>query len=56
MRKKKVLKKRDFGRTYNEVDGWGWDHYTKGWRRRSVTQKRLNNAMSFLYAFFARAN
>lgn len=54
--KKKILKHRDFGRTYHEVDGCGWKHYTKGFRRRSITQERINNAMYFINAFLARAN
>ena len=34
--KKIVQKKKDSGRCYNFVEGLGWNHYTKGFRKHST--------------------
>lgn len=56
IRVKKVLKKRDFGRCFEAVEGSGWKHYTKGFRRRSVTQKILESGSMKLFSFLDKIN
>ena len=53
--KKVVLKHRDSGRTYNHKEGFGWNHFTKGFRRRSITMDRINKAYEFLFSFLDKA-
>lgn len=51
---KKVHKKIDSGRTYNHIEGSGWNHYTKGPRKRTLTMERINNAYNFVFSFLER--
>lgn len=53
---KKVLKKRDFGRCFETVEGSGWKHYTKGVRRRSATQEILESGSMKLFSFLDKLN
>ena len=50
-----MRKHRDSCRTYSYVEGKGWKHYTKGFRRRSITMKRINAAYNFLFSFLSKA-
>ena len=51
LRKPTVLKKRDFGRCYNNIDGEGWIHRTKGVRVRHATSERISAGYAALSLF-----
>lgn len=51
LRKPTVLKKRDFGRCYNNIDGEGWIHRTKGVRVRHATSERISAGYASLSLF-----
>jgi len=53
--KKVVHKHMDSGRTYNHIEGSGWCHFTKGFRKRSITMDRINKAYDYLFAFLEKA-
>lgn len=53
--RKVVAKHRDSGRTYNHKEGSGWNHFTKGFRKRSITMDRINKAYDFLFSFLEKA-
>ena len=56
-RQKKYLVRKHvaYGRTYNYVDNDGYDHYTKGHRKSTLTTERVTNGNKFLNAFIERA-
>jgi len=49
-----MRKHRDSCRTYSYVEGKGWNHYTKGYRKRSITMDRINAAYNFLFSFLSK--
>ena len=53
--KKVVHRHMDSGRTYNHIEGSGWCHYTKGFRKRSITMDRINKAYDYLFSFLEKA-
>lgn len=44
-----------YGRTYNYQDGVGYNHYTKGSRKSTMTSSSMNNGSKVLYALIERA-
>lgn len=55
-RQKKYLVKKHvaYGRTYNYKNG-GYDHYTKGHRKSSLTSEKVSKGNDFLNALIERA-
>lgn len=53
---KKVQKKVPNGRCYAVVDGLGWKHYTKGFRKHSTHSNVVNRGSLRLFGFLAKAN
>lgn len=57
MNHKKVVRKHTpNGRCYNIVDGKGWNHYTKGFRKHTVHSNVLSRGSIKLFGFLARVN
>jgi len=54
-KKYKVHKHISYGRTYNHKDGIGYEHYTKGYRKSSITTKLMDAGGKFLNALIERA-
>lgn len=52
--KKIVQKKKDSGRCYNFVEGLGWNHYTKGFRKHSTKVDVMERGISFLFSLLER--
>nr|DAH71187.1 MAG TPA: hypothetical protein [Caudoviricetes sp.] len=52
--KKIVQKKKDSGRCYNFVEGLGWNHYTKGFRKHSTKVDVMERGTSFLFSLLER--
>lgn len=51
---KVVRKKQMSGRCYNFVDGCGWNHYTKGFRKHSVSSNVINEGSKKLFDFLGK--
>lgn len=52
---KKVIRKHVAnGRCYNIVDGLGWNHYTKGFRKHSVHSNVVSRGTIMLFGFLAK--
>lgn len=52
---KRVVKKHTAnGRCYNMVDGLGWNHYTKGFRKHSIHSNVVSRGTIILFGFLAR--
>lgn len=51
----KVHKHCAYGRTYNSTNGEGYDHYTKGHRKSSMTAEIMDKGSKFLFALLERA-
>lgn len=55
MLRKKVIKKHEpNGRCYNEIDGKGWNHYTKGFRKHSTHSNAVSRGTIILFGFLAK--
>lgn len=55
MEHKKVVHKHvNSGRTYNYKEGFGWSHFTKGFRRRTVTMDVINKGCNFIFSLMER--
>lgn len=52
--KKVVQKRKDSGRCYNFVEGKGWNHYTKGFRKHTSRPETLEKGTLFLFSFLDR--
>ena len=52
--KKAVRKKQMSGRCYNFVDGCGWSHYTKGFRKHTVSSSVINEGSKKLFDFLGK--
>lgn len=48
---KKVHKHIQNGRTYAHTDGVGYRHYTKGFKKRSISSERMSECATKLLAF-----
>lgn len=55
-RQKKVFKRQNSGRCYNYVIGEGYSHYTKGYKKRSVSEDSISKGYTFLFSFLDRLN
>ena len=49
---KKVVQ--NSGRCYNFVEGKGWNHYTKGFRKHTSRPETLEKGTLFLFSFLDR--
>lgn len=49
-----IKKRQANGRCYNQVDGKGWNHYTKGYRTHKTTAETLSNGFTKLFDFLVR--
>ena len=54
-RKFKVHKHMAYGRTYDVVEGVGYKHYTKGYRKSSMTASIMDKGSKALYALIDKA-
>lgn len=54
-KKYKVHKHISYGRTYNHKDGIGYEHYTKGHRKSSITIELIDAGEKFFNALIERA-
>lgn len=54
--KKVVSKHTPNGRCYNDVDGKGWNHYTKGFRKHSTHSNVISRGTIILFGLLAKAN
>ena len=52
---KKVRKHFPYGRTYNNYDGIGYFHYTKGEKISRVGSKVLDKGTKFIMKFLSKA-
>ena len=52
--KKSVLKKQPSGRCYNYEQGKGYKHYTKGYKKRSVSEETISNGYTLLFTLLDR--
>lgn len=56
LRKRVVQKRQANGRCYNDVDGKGWNHYTKGFRKHSTHSNVVSRGTIILFGFLAKMN
>lgn len=52
--KKVVRKKQNSGRCYNYMEGIGWSHYTKGFRKHTLNMETMEKGTSFLFSLLER--
>lgn len=52
---KKVHKHVAYGRTTNHSDGYGYMHYTKGFRFSTLNSKTMEKGMNYILNFLKKA-